>query len=134
MTRLVHDIVWGSVQGVLGHTMNPVRQLFERIASPSAADDAEMRFQHFKKHVWLRIKESGSSGQCCNFCCTACGSHSSSSCVTMRISQNNLTNVHLVRAVPNKPTLLHHIFHLVSDVCIACVVPWTAGCVLTAWS
>jgi hypothetical protein len=47
---------------VLGHTLSPVRQLFERIASPSAAADAESRFQHFKKHVWLRIKESGSSG------------------------------------------------------------------------
>ena len=50
------------LQGVLGHTLNPVRQLFERLASPSAADDAEMRFQHFKKHIWLRIQESGSSG------------------------------------------------------------------------
>ena len=50
------------LQGVLGHTLTPVRQLFERIAAPSAAEDAETRFQHFKKHVWLRIKESGSSG------------------------------------------------------------------------
>lgn len=50
-------------KGVLGHTLNPVRQLFERMTSPSAADDAEQRFQHFKKHVWLRIKESGAPGQ-----------------------------------------------------------------------
>ena len=55
------------LQGVLGHTLSPVRQLFERIASPSAAADAESRFQHFKKHVWLRIKESGSSGNNCHF-------------------------------------------------------------------
>ncbi|KAL0037821.1 hypothetical protein WJX79_000518 [Trebouxia sp. C0005] len=52
-----------SYKGVLGHTLSPVRQLFERIASSTAAADAESRFQHFKKHVWLRIKESGSSGQ-----------------------------------------------------------------------
>ena len=49
-------------QGVLGHTLSPVRQVFERIPSASAAADAESRFQHFKKHVWLRIKESGASG------------------------------------------------------------------------
>ncbi|DBA80702.1 TPA: hypothetical protein ACH3X1_007943 [Trebouxia sp. C0004] len=52
-----------SYKGVLGHTLSPVRQIFERIASPSATADAEARFQHFKKHVWLSIKESGSSGQ-----------------------------------------------------------------------
>ncbi len=57
-------LLW--LQGVLGHTLSPVRQLFERIASPSAAADAESRFQHFKKHVWLRIKESGSSGIDCH--------------------------------------------------------------------
>ncbi|KAL3145860.1 hypothetical protein ABBQ38_015229 [Trebouxia sp. C0009 RCD-2024] len=50
-------------KGVLGHTLSPVRQLFERIPSSSAAADAENRFQHFKKRVWLRIKESGASGQ-----------------------------------------------------------------------
>lgn len=49
-------------QGVLGHTLSPVRQVFERIPSASAAADAESRFQHFKKRVWLRIKESGASG------------------------------------------------------------------------
>ena len=57
------------LQGVLGHTLSPVRQLFERIASPNAAADAESRFQHFKKHVWLRIKESGSSGNDCHNLC-----------------------------------------------------------------
>ena len=51
------------VQGVLGHTLNPVRQMFERIASPAAAEDAEACFQHFKKHTWLRVKETGSSGE-----------------------------------------------------------------------
>ncbi|KAL3155972.1 hypothetical protein ABBQ32_012964 [Trebouxia sp. C0010 RCD-2024] len=50
-------------KGVLGLTLSPVRQLFERIPSSSAAADAENRFQHFKKRVWLRIKESGASGQ-----------------------------------------------------------------------
>jgi len=65
--RVVRFLLW--LQGVLGHTLSPVRQLFERIASPSAAADAESRFQHFKKHVWLRIKESGSSGNdCYNLC------------------------------------------------------------------
>ena len=56
-------------QGVLGHTLNPVRQVFERIPSSSAAADAEARFQHFKKRVWLRIKESGASGLCSFPCC-----------------------------------------------------------------
>lgn len=56
------------MQGVLGHTLNPVRQLFERIPSASAAEDAETRFQHFKKRVWLRIKESGASGVCVCVC------------------------------------------------------------------
>ena len=51
------------MQGVLGHTLSPVRQLFERIPSGSAAADAETRFQHFKKRIWLRIKESGGSGE-----------------------------------------------------------------------
>lgn len=53
----------------MGHTLSPVRQLFERIASSTAAADAESRFQHFKKHVWLRIKESGSSGNDCHKSC-----------------------------------------------------------------
>ena len=60
------------MQGVLGHTLNPVRQLFERMTSPSAADDAEQRFQHFKKHVWLRIKESGAPGEPCNLPLSFC--------------------------------------------------------------
>ncbi len=60
-------LLW--LQGVLGHTLSPVRQLFERIASPNAAADAESRFQHFKKHVWLRIKESGSTGNDCHNLC-----------------------------------------------------------------
>ena len=46
----------------MGHTLSPVRQVFERIPSVDAAADADSRFQHFKKHVWLRIKESGASG------------------------------------------------------------------------
>ncbi len=64
---VVRILLW--LQGILGHTLSPVRQLFERIASPSAAADAESRFQHFKKHVWLRIKESGSSGNTCCYLC-----------------------------------------------------------------
>ena len=54
---------------MLGHTLSPVRQVFERIPSASAAADAESRFQHFKKRVWLRIKESGASGLCVFFLC-----------------------------------------------------------------
>ena len=55
------------LQGVLSHTLNPVRQMFERIALPAAAEDAEARFQHFIKHTWLRIKETGSSGELMSF-------------------------------------------------------------------
>ena len=56
------------LQGVLGHSLSPVRQVFERIPSASAAGDAESRFLHFKKHAWLRIKESGASGLCSSCC------------------------------------------------------------------
>ena len=67
---------------MLGHTLSPVRQLFERIVSPSAAADAESRFQHFKKHAWLHIKESGSSGnECHNSCKQVSGVRSCSACL-----------------------------------------------------
>lgn len=63
------DVVWYCVgQGVLGHTLSPVRQVFERIPSVDAVADADSRFQHFKKHVWLRIKESGASGPFLSLC------------------------------------------------------------------
>lgn len=65
LSKVAEPAVVG-VQGVLGHTLSPVRQLFERIPSASAAGDAEIRFQHFTKHAWLRMKESGSSGAPCS--------------------------------------------------------------------
>lgn len=49
-------------QGVLGQTLNPVRQLFERLPMSSTATDADARYDYFVKKVWPRIKESGSSG------------------------------------------------------------------------
>ena len=53
------------LQGVLGHVINPVRQLYERIPATEAAADADTRYDHFIKRVWPRIKESGASGQTC---------------------------------------------------------------------
>ncbi|KAK9823260.1 hypothetical protein WJX72_001434 [[Myrmecia] bisecta] len=50
-------------KGVLGQTNAPLRQLFERFEPADAGSDADARFEYFKKTIWLRIRESGSTGQ-----------------------------------------------------------------------
>ena len=49
-------------QGVLGGVLPRVRQLFERFRAPSAAGDADARFAHFRRLVWPRMQDSGTSG------------------------------------------------------------------------
>ena len=53
-----------AVQGVLGGVLPRVRQLFERFRAPSAAGDADARFVHFRRLVWPRMQEAGTSGAC----------------------------------------------------------------------
>ena len=50
------------VQGVLAGVLPHVRQLFERFRAPSATGDADARFAHFRRLVWSRMQEAGTSG------------------------------------------------------------------------
>lgn len=56
------------VQGVLAGVLPRVRQLFERFRTPSAASDADARFAHFRRSVWPRMQEAGTSGACLPNC------------------------------------------------------------------
>ena len=60
-----------SVQGVLAGVLPRVRQLFERFRTPSAAGDADARFAHFRRLVWPRMQEAGTSGACLPDCIVA---------------------------------------------------------------
>ncbi|KAK9917706.1 hypothetical protein WJX75_007366 [Coccomyxa subellipsoidea] len=50
-------------QGVLGQVIPQVRQMFERLPAPTAAADADARFEHFRANLWPRMKETGAKGQ-----------------------------------------------------------------------
>ena len=50
------------VQGVLAGVLLRVRQVFERFRAPRAADEADARFAHFRRLVWPRMQEAGTSG------------------------------------------------------------------------
>jgi U3 small nucleolar RNA-associated protein 25 len=50
------------VQGVLGQVIPQVRQMFERLPAPTAAADADARFEHFRANLWPRMKETGAKG------------------------------------------------------------------------
>ncbi len=47
------------LQGALSAVRTQVRQLFERLPPAPVADAGDARFEHFKKHVWPRIKSGG---------------------------------------------------------------------------
>jgi U3 small nucleolar RNA-associated protein 25 len=55
-------------RGVLGEVVPQVRQVFERLPAAAAASgsgaatDADARFEHFKRVLWPRLRESGRSG------------------------------------------------------------------------
>lgn len=57
-----------SHHGVLSHVIPQARQVFERLPAAVAEggapppSDADARFEHFKRVLWPRIKESGRSG------------------------------------------------------------------------
>ena len=36
-----------------------MRQLFERLPPAAAPDASDARYEHFRKHVWPRIKSGG---------------------------------------------------------------------------
>jgi len=46
------------LHGVLRQALPQLHELFERLPAASAAADADVRFDHVCKCVWLQIKES----------------------------------------------------------------------------
>lgn len=53
-------------RGVLGEVVPQARQVFERLPvaarAGGASTDADARFEHFKRVLWPRLRESGRSG------------------------------------------------------------------------